>query len=280
MTGRTVLITGPTSGLGLEMARQLAAQGARLLLVCRDGARGETTADELRRRHPGVQAEVLTVDMARPQAVRALAARVRERVSRLDVLLNNAGLNRRARQETPEGIELTFAANVLGPHLLSLELLELLKSSTPSRIVNVASTFARSLDLEDLQFTRRPYEGREAYAQSKACNRLLSWALARRLEGSGVTVNAMAPGLVQTRLFRDTPFVTRQMVRLAGLFFGRSVEQGADTAVWLASSPEVADRSGGFYSVRREIPCEYRDEAREERLWTGCERLLDGARQG
>lgn len=273
MTGKTVLITGPTSGIGLEIARQLAEAGARLLLACRDEVKGLVVADELRRRHSHCQCEVLPVDMARPDSVRALARRVRQLAPRLDVLVNNAGLNRRARWQTPEGLELTLATNVLGPHLLSLELQDLLRASAPARIVNVASTFASGLDLNDLQFTRRPYDGRTAYSQSKACNRLLSWALARRLEGSGVTVNAMAPGLVQTGLFRDTPLRARLMIRLAGLCFGRSVRQGADTAVWLAASPDVQGRSGGFYRRRLEIPCEFRDEGQEEHLWAECERL-------
>ena len=278
MFGKTVLITGPTSGIGLEIARQLAEAGTRLLLACRDEVKGLVVADELRRGHSHCRCEVLTVDMARPDSVRALAGRVRQIAPRLDVLVNNAGLNRRTRQQTPDGIELTLATNVLGPYLLSLELLDLLRASAPARIVNVASTFAGGLDLDDLQFTRRPYDGRAAYSQSKACNRLLSWALARRLEGSGATVNAMAPGLVQTGLFRDTPLPARLMIRLAGLCFGRSVRQGADTAVWLAASPAVEGRSGGFYRRRLEIPCEFRDPEREERLWAECARLgLGGA---
>ena len=117
---------------------------------------------------------------------------------------------------TADGIERTFATNVLGYHRLTLGLLDLLKASAPSRIVNVASTYAGNLDLDDLQFERRPYVPVKAYQQSKACNRLLTWALARRLEGSRVTANAMAPGLVQTGLYRDTPLQLRLLLRVSG----------------------------------------------------------------
>jgi NAD(P)-dependent dehydrogenase (short-subunit alcohol dehydrogenase family) len=131
--------------------------------------------------------------------------------------------------------------------------------------VNVASTFAGDLDLDDLHFERRPYEELQAYAQSKACNRLLTWALSRRLEGTGVTGNAMAPGFVPaTGLARG---LSPDMQRAYASRTGRSLEEGADTAVWLAASPDVDGVSGRFFFDRRERACEFRDEAREERLW-------------
>jgi NAD(P)-dependent dehydrogenase (short-subunit alcohol dehydrogenase family) len=258
------LVTGPTSGLGLQIARELAAQGAQLVLACRDVAKGETVADELRRLgSPGVR--VKSFDAASAPSIAALASVCAADLPRIDVLVNNAGLASGQRRVTSDGYELTFATNVLGYHRLSLAMLDQFRASAPARIVNVASTFAGDLDLDDLQFERRPYEELQAYAQSKACNRLLTWALARRLDGVGVTANAMAPGFVpSTGLARG---LTPDMQRAYAGRSGRSVKDGADTAVWLATSSDVTGVNGRFFSDRRERPCEFRNQATEEQLW-------------
>jgi retinol dehydrogenase-12/retinol dehydrogenase-13 len=140
----------------------------------------------------------------------------------------------------------------------------------------VASTYASDLDLDDLQFDRRPFESFKAYAQSKACNRMLTWALSRRLGGSGVTVNAMAPGLIaETGLYRNAPAELVNRLRQYGA--GRTSAQGADTAVWLASSPGVEGISGKFFEDRKVIPCEFRNKKAEEKLWDICEALVSQA---
>jgi NAD(P)-dependent dehydrogenase (short-subunit alcohol dehydrogenase family) len=172
-----------------------------------------------------------------------------------------------------DGIELTFATNVLGYHLFTRELLARLGADSPSRIVVVASAFAGDLDFDDLQFTRRRYDSLAAYRQSKACNRLWSWALARRLQPRGVTVNAMTPGFVPgTELSRDLePELRRSYTERTG----RSMAQGADTAVWLAASADVAGVTSRFFTDRREVPCEFRNHEAEERLWRICEDLVN-----
>lgn len=274
MTGKRVIITGPTSGIGKEIAAQLAQLGAELVLACRDSARGEQTASEIARRTGAKNCSVMTIDISSRQSICEFARQFRKRYSRLDVLINNAGLNRAQRQMSVDGVELTFATNVLGYHLLTRELVDVLRASVPARIVNVASTFATDLDLDDLQFEKRAYEGRKAYAQSKACDRMLTWAWARRLEGSGVTVNAMVPGLVQTGLYRDASLGVRLILRVVGMFRGRSVAQGADTAVWLASSSEANGLSGRFFEQRKEMECEFRNTEAEEKLWGICEGLV------
>ena len=159
---------------------------------------------------------------------------------------------------------------MLGYYLVATELCDALLAP-PSRIVNLASTFAFALDLDDLQFQRRPYDGMAAYAQSKACDRLLTWALARRLGPQGVAVNATAPGLVlETSLYRAlTPDARRELEQ----YGPRTLDDGADTAVWLASSDEAAGVTGTFFERRADIPCEFRNEEDEERLWQACERL-------
>ncbi len=274
MAGKRVIVTGPTSGFGKEIAVQLALSGAEIVLACRDLQRGERTAEEIKRRTGAKNCTVMHIDTSNQDSIHEFARQFRKKYTRLDVLVNNAGINRPQRQLSIDGIELTFATNVLGYFLLTLDLLDVLRASAPARIVNVASSYASDLDLTDLQFDRRVYEGRKAYAQSKACNRMLTWALARRLEGSGVTANAMAPGLVvKTGLYRDTSFRIRLILRVVSLFFGRNVAQGADTAIWLARSSEMEGVNGKFFDQRQEVSCGFRNAEAEEKLWTICEGL-------
>jgi NAD(P)-dependent dehydrogenase (short-subunit alcohol dehydrogenase family) len=269
--GRHVVVTGPTSGIGRQIARELGALGAHLVLACRDVAKGRDVATEIETAPGAGPVEVLQVDTSSQGSIRAFAQAYRADHTRLDVLVNNAGTVQGDRVESVDGIELTFATNVLGYHLLTRELLGLLGTSAPARVVVVASAFAGDLDFDDLQFTRRRFERLQAYRQSKACNRLWSWALARRLTPRGVTVNAMTPGFVPgTDLSRNMPPGLKQAYRERT---GRTVAQGADTAVWLASSPDVAGLTGRFYTDRREVACEFRNTDVEERLWRVCEAL-------
>jgi len=271
MQGKVVLVTGPTAGIGREIALALARQGAELVLGCRDLERGRRTAEELRALRGAGGVEVMQVDTSSRRSIRDFAQAFRSARARLDVLVNNAGVSQGERRTSVDGLELTFATNVLGYFLLTNELLPILSASAPARIVNVASAFASDLDLDDLQFERRRYDGMQAYAQSKACDRLWTWALARRLAGTRVTANAMTPGFVPgTELSRDMPPSVRAMFSARG---GRTSAEGADTAVWLASSPEVEGITGKFFADRRQRACEFRNEADEERLWSICERF-------
>ena len=267
IAGKRVIVTGPTSGIGRQIALDLGARGADLVLACRDMDKGKGVASDIQRR--GGRADVLHVDASSVQSTRAFADAFRQRYDRLDVLVNNAGTSQGERRQSVDGIELTFATNVLGYHVLTRELLHQL-SSPPARIVVVASAFAGDLDFDDLQFTRRRYDALTAYRQSKACNRLWSWALATRLP-RGSTVNAMTPGFVPgTELTRDLSPAIREAYRARS---GRTMEQGADTAVWLATDPAVEGNTSRFYSDRRELPCEFRNDAAQERLWRICEDL-------
>ena len=209
MKGKTVVITGPTSGIGREIAVGLAGLGARLVVGCRDIPAGKRLASELEQNLRGSPRRCGSGGSLEPRnRSKSLHDRSSNGTHALDVLVNNAAVSRgsQAWAKNADGIELTFATNVLGYFLTSRLLLPRLRESAPARIVNVASTFASDLDLDDLQFKSRPFESMKAYAQSKACDRLLTWAFARRLEGSGVTANAMAPGLiVDTGLYRNTP---------------------------------------------------------------------------
>ena len=273
---KRVIITGPTSGVGREIALQLGALGAELILACRDVKKGRKVADQIARHGGANPVVVMHMDVSSQASIRNFALEIRETYSRLDVLINNAAGNRGVLPKTNsvDGIELTFATNVLAYFLLTQELEELLTQSAPARIINVASTFASDLDLDDLQFERRPFESFKAYAQSKACNRLLTWALARRLEGSGLTANAMTPGLItETGLYRHAP--PELMERLNQYSHGRTSAQGADTAVWLASDSDLEGVSGKFFENRKEIECQLRNKDDEEKLWHICESLVN-----
>ncbi len=270
VAGKQIVVTGPTSGIGRAIALELGARGAVVVLACRNVAKGQQVADEIVR-CGGPVPSVLHLDTASQQSIAAFALAYGERHTRLDALVNNAGVSYSERRTTADGIELTLATNVLGYQYLSLAMLGRLKASAPSRVVNVASAFAGHLDVDDLQFTRRPYDGLQAYRQSKACNRLLTWALAGRLEGSGVTANAMTPGFVAgTGLPQNLSPELRQAYSLRT---GRTSAEGADTAVWLAASDDVAGLSGRFFADREEQPCEFRNVEIEERLWGICEGL-------
>jgi retinol dehydrogenase-13 len=275
MKGKRVIVTGPTSGVGREIALQLAGLGAEVILACRDLQRGDLLANEIEN-HTGQKPVIMMIDTSSQESIRDFAQEFRERYDRLDVLINNAAVSRGKlpKIKSVDGIELTFATNVLGYFLLSRELLDLLKKSAPSRLINVASTFASDLDLDDLQFERRPFESFKAYAQSKACDRLLTWALARRLQGTGVTANAMTPGLItETELYRNaTPDLVQRLTKIAG---GRTSADGADTAVWLAGDPELENVTNKFFEDREERECEFRNTEAEEKLWMICERLIN-----
>src|ERR1700694_4055917 len=241
------LVTGANSGIGFEIARGLAHADTRVILACRNSEKGEAARTAIAKEVPDAEPELLIVDMASQRSIRNSVQTLAARHSRLDVLVNNAGVVMPSRQDSPDGIEMTFATNVLGYHLLTGLLLDLLRKRPVARIVNVASMMAVGLELDDVEFKRRPYTMAAAYAQSKQANRMLTWALAKRLEGTNVTANAMTPGSV------DTPLLHALLPK----YPGRTPAKGADTAIWLATSPEVAGVNGRYWADRVEQPCEF-----------------------
>jgi NAD(P)-dependent dehydrogenase (short-subunit alcohol dehydrogenase family) len=280
MTGRVVLITGATSGIGEATARALARRGAHVVLAGRDRDRCEATAEAIRGesgRADGV--EYLLSDLSRRDEVRRLADEFRARHGRLDVLVNNAGVVLMERGETADGIERTWAINHLAYFLLTNRLLDVLKASAPARVVCVSSDAHRAiqgLNWDDLEF-RKGYRGFKAYCQSKLANVLFTRELARRLEGSGVTANALHPGLVNTRIFRG-PGALRVVFRAMANLFGKTAEDGAKTSIYLAGSPEVAGVTGRYFDRCREVePSKAaQDDEAARRLWEVSERMTGG----
>jgi len=277
LRGRVCVVTGANSGIGKEAARGLARLGATVVMVCRDAGRGEAARAEIAAETGNDALELAVVDLASQRAIRDFAADFQKRHPALHVLVNNAGIWSERRLLGPDGIELVWATNQLGYFLLTALLRDALERGAPARVVNVASQLARDLDLEDVEFRRRSYSGISAYAQSKQANRLWSWALSRRLAGSGVTANAMHPGGVNTALFGKGGGLQSLLASFYMRFAGRTPQEGADTIVWLAASPALDGTTGAFWYRRREMPCRFRDQATEERLWELCERMVSSS---
>lgn len=273
LTGKTCVVTGANTGIGKECARQLAALGARVVMGCRSAERGEAALKELQADGPKGSLELRIVDLADPASIAAFAEGLAGDLERLDALVNNAGLWMTERTLTGEGYETTFAVNVLGPFRLTNALEPLLKASGAGRVVDVASKMANGLDLDDLMFERRSFSGTAAYAQSKQANRMLAWVRAERLGEEKVTVNALHPGVVSTEIARSASGLFGLAARGYFKIAGRTAAQGADTAVWLAASPDVEGVSGKWWGDRKERRCKYRVRNQNLALWAKCEAL-------
>lgn len=280
MSGKKVIVTGGNSGIGLETAAALAGAGASVTITARHRAKGEAALAEIRSRHASSDVDLVTFDLASFESVRSGAAELLERLVRIDVLVNNAGLMQSERSETVDGLETTFQVNHLGPFLLTVLLLDRLKTSAPARIVNVASTAhqaARSgLDFSDLQSTGS-YAGMAVYGRSKLANIYFTTELARRLQGTGVTANCLHPGTVRSGFAADGDSGGLFSIGIAiARPFMIGPAKGAETSVYLASSPEVEGVTGKYFvKCRARTPSKAaRDEAAAKRLWEESERLV------
>jgi len=275
LNGRVALVTGANSGIGYEVARQLAVRGATVVMACRDQGRGEAALARIVDEAGQADVALLRVDMSSQADLRRAAAEFRARYDRLHILVNNAGAIQRRRELTADGLERTFATNHLGYFLLTNELLDLIRASAPARVINVASSsHARGpLNFLDLD-SSNDWAGMRAYGRSKLANVMFSYELARRLDGSGVTVNAVHPGLVATSFGRGVRWM-RWGIAAARWFMVSPRDSGADV-VHLATAPEL-DGVSGQYFVRRQprVSSAYsRDVEAQRRLWTASEVLV------
>jgi len=275
MRGKTVVITGATSGIGQVAAEQLAAMGARLVLVARDKTRGEAALTRLRNLKPGVDHTIHYADLSRLAEMKRVAAEIAAAESRIDVLINNAGALFATRHVTEDGMELTFALNHMSYFVMTQGLRERLLASAPARIINTSSDAhkGKQLDFSDLQSANN-YKGFQVYGRSKLCNILYTSELARRLAGTGITANCLHPGFVATRFGDESGGMLSLGVRIAK-YIAISPQKGAATIVYLASSDEVAQASGDYYyKCKKAIPTkEARDDDAAKRLWQESERL-------
>jgi retinol dehydrogenase-12 len=280
MTGKTVIVTGGNSGIGLETAVALAKAGAKTLITARDRGRGEAALADLRARSGDGDVDLVVFDLASIASIKQGAGAILQRCDRIDVLVNNAGIVLSDRRETEDGFEATLGVNHLGHFVLTELLLQRIKDSAPARIVNVASTAhkgaGKGLDFADLQSTRR-YSGMQVYSKSKLANIYFTTELARRLEGTGVTVNCLHPGTVATGYGRDgdSSGVLAFGLKVIKPFI-LSAEQGARTSIYLASSPDVAGVTGQYFvknKARKPSKVAQDDEA-ARRLWKQSEELV------
>jgi NAD(P)-dependent dehydrogenase (short-subunit alcohol dehydrogenase family) len=276
MDGKVCLVTGATSGIGEITAAALAARCAQVIVVGRSQQKAEDTVQRIQSETGSNSVHYLLADFADLQQVWDLVSSFQNRYSRLDVLINNAGAYFNTRRQTAYGVEMTFLVNHLAPFLLTNLLLDVIKMSPSARIINVSSDAHQygSMDFNNLEF-KRGYFGMKAYARSKLANILFTYELARRLEGSTVTVNALHPGHIATDIYRTNFSVIGPFLKWFMGFFALTPEEGAETSIYLASSPDVEGLTGQYY-VKREVvqssPLSY-DQNVAHQLWLVSERL-------
>jgi NAD(P)-dependent dehydrogenase (short-subunit alcohol dehydrogenase family) len=277
LSGKTALVTGATSGIGLEASVELAKQGATVVLVGRTEEKGQVALADVIARSRSPKVALLVCDFASQKQIRKLALDYRAKHNRLDILVNNAGTASETRLLTEDGVEQTFAVNHLGYFLLTTLLLDLIEKSAPARIVNVASNGHRrgDIDFDNLHYEKGGYFFMRAYTRSKLGNVLFTAELARRLAGKGVTVNCMHPGAVSTSIWSRAPWWSQPLIAVARLIM-ISPAEGGSRVVYLATSDDVKDVSGEYFERNRRIEAAPlgRDRALAERLWEVSARLV------
>ena len=269
MSGKVCLVTGATSGIGRVTARELARMDATVVAVGRNRQKGEETVAEIKRRSANDKVEFLQADLSSQESIRDLARTFTDKYDQLQVLVNNAGGVFSKRETTVDGIEMTFALDHLAYFLLTALLLPVLERSAPARIINVSSGAQGTgkINFDDLQGAKR-YRGWRAYSQAKLANVLFTYELARRLQGTGVTANCLHPGFVATGFAQNNSGALQALIK-AGQVFAISPEKGAETSVFLASSPLVEGVSGKYFVNKKERKSAKQsyDESVARRLW-------------
>ncbi|KAJ8290085.1 hypothetical protein GJAV_G00008540 [Gymnothorax javanicus] len=281
LDGKTVLITGANTGIGKETAKDMARRGARVVMACRDLTRGEKAAAEIRLSTGNGNVVVRHLDLASLFSVRQLAKEYCDTEERLDILINNAGVMMCPKWLTEDGFETQLAVNHLGHFLLTNLLLQKLKISTPSRVINVSSLvhMGGKINFDDLNYERTPYDPLVSYRRSKLANVLFSRELARRLKGTGVTSYCLHPGVVRTELTRhvETRFPLMKMLLAAiSVLLMKTPREGAQTSIYCAVTEGIEDKSGCYFSdcaVKEPAP-EGKDDQVAMRLWEVSSQLV------
>lgn len=281
MRGKTVIVTGANSGIGKALAGELLKLQARVIMACRDHRSAEEAARDIKDQSGPEQGELVVkhLDLASLASVRNFCEEIKEEESKIDVLVNNAGIYQCPYSKTEDGFEMQLGVNHLGHFLLTHLLLDLLKSSAPSRIVVVSSKLYKygDINFDDLN-SESSYDKAFCYSQSKLANLLFTLQLARQLEGSGVTVNALTPGVVRTSLGRHVqiPLLAKPLFSLASLVFFKSPLEGAQTPLYLACSPEVEGVSGKCFAncEEEQLMAKATDEQAAKKLWDMSRRMV------
>ncbi len=277
MTGRICIVTGSNSGIGKQTALALAKMGATIVMVVRNKIRGEKALKEIISQTGNKDVNLMISDLSSMNSIRNFTEEFKKTYSRLDVLINNAGAVFNKRQVTPEGFERTLAVNYLAAFLLTHELLNLLKNSSPSRIINLTSGLAKKgkVDLDDLQ-SEKNYAGMQVYTNAKLMLILFTYELAKRLEGTRVTANVVMPGFVATNLGKSSGSLRSAILFKLVRPMQISAKKGAQTSVFLASSEEIRTVSGKCFSKKKitiTCPLSY-DEEIQKLLWDKTQNML------
>ncbi|XP_023147862.2 retinol dehydrogenase 14b [Amphiprion ocellaris] len=281
MRGKTVIVTGANSGIGKAVAGELLKVQARVIMACRDLRGAEEAAQEIKKQAGPEQGEVVIkhLDLASLRSVRKFCDEIKDEESKIDVLINNAGIYHCPYTKTEDGFEMQFGVNHLGHFLLTHLLLDILKTSAPSRIIVVSSKLYKygQINFDDLN-SENNYDKAFCYSQSKLANLLFTLELARQLEGTGVTVNALTPGIVRTRLGRHVqiPLLAKPLFHLASLAFFKSPLEGAQTPLYLACSTEVEGVSGKCFAncKEEELMSKATDGQAAKKLWDISMRMV------
>jgi NAD(P)-dependent dehydrogenase (short-subunit alcohol dehydrogenase family) len=272
MNGKIVLITGATSGIGYETALALAKKNATVVITARNMEKGNSVKEDLILKSTNLDIHFLECDLASFESIKRFAAEFRNNFDKLHILINNAGIWDFTRRESRDGIENTFATNHLAPFLITYLLIDILIKSSPARIINLTSGLHfGSINFHDIEFSRG-FSGFKAYKQSKLANILFTRSLSKRLNGNGITVNCVHPGMVNTNLARDAGWFLRGAFKL----FGKSPQKGAQTSIYLATSPEVKNITGEYFSnckVKRSSKQSY-DMVMADKLWKISEKYI------
>ena len=274
MKGKVCLITGANSGIGKATALGLAKLDAHVVMLCRDKSRGEKALSDIITESGNESIDLLVADLSSQYSIRQFVKEFQIKFDKLNVLINNAGVNPRRRYETVDGFEKTFAINTLAPFLLTNLLLPTLKNSTPARIVNVASAVqSKSINFDNLQF-KKHFRSWKAYSQSKTALILLTYEFARRLSNSEITVNCLHPGAVKSNIIRDYKGIIKLFTKLI-FSFAKSPKKGAETVIYLASSPDVENISGKYFVDKKEVKSTdvTYDKSIAKSLWDICSNL-------
>ena len=279
MQNKNILITGATAGIGLETAKSIAKKGGNIYIVARTIEKAKLAVEEIKKQSGNDNINYFVADLSSQKEIRRLAEEVKAKLNKLDVLINNAGATFQHFQLSENNIEMTFATNHLSYFLLTNLLLDLLKKSTPSRIVIVASHshYRGTLDFSDLNMTSN-YNGLKAYERSKLCNVLFTLELAEQLKGSGVTINALHPGRVKTDIgSKNSGLLYKVGWAFIKLFLSVSIEKGAETSIYLAHSEDVKDVSGKYFADKKhKWHSRYsQSQGLKEKLWEVSKKLTN-----